>query len=193
LCTKGVVLDDGKLVFQGTQTQALDYYVQSIQTRKTLLADRKDRRGTGTLRVHDVTFRRDGNASNVLTAGGEIEILLHFKQVELRVYNGLKVEIRITTLFDAPVFTQHNHLSGVDFSSLPARGAFVCRISKFPLPSGVYRLTYLIRSNMDYEMVDTVEGACDIHVEGGRFFPSGELPDSHLGVALVNAAWELEN
>jgi len=193
LCTKGVVLDEGKLMFQGSQSEALDYYVQSIQTRKVPLADRKDRRGTGTLRVNDITFRRDGRSCTTMTAGVATEILLHFEQIKKRDYNNLKVEVRITTLFDAPVFCQHNQLNGVDFSRLPEKGVFVCKIPKLPLPSGTYRLAYLIRANMDYEMVDMLEGAADLNVEGGKFFLQGELPDVHNGVALVDAEWSIEN
>ena len=193
LCTTGVVLDDGHLVFKGSQTQALDYYVQSIQARKVPLADRKDRRGTGTLKVTDITFRREGQPCSTLSAGAATEIILHYQQVTRREYNNLKVEIRISTLFDAPVFSQHNQLDGVNFTTLPKKGIFVCKIPKLPLPSGSYRLTYLIRANMDYEMVDTIEMAVDMHVEGGKFYSQGELPDIHNGVALVDASWSVES
>lgn len=192
LCTKGVVLNEGKLVFRGSQTEALDYYVQTIKTKTIPLRDRDDRKGTGTLRVNDIQLRRDGKESGMLTTGSDAEILLYFQQIQKRIYNGLKVEIRITTLFDAPVFCQHNELNGVDFSRLPDRGAFVCRIPKLPLPPGTYFLKFLVSSNMDYEMVDTVEHALELRVESGQFFGTGDIPDIHYGVALVKADWGLE-
>ncbi|MEO6846817.1 MAG: ABC transporter ATP-binding protein [Chthoniobacterales bacterium] len=193
LCTKGVVLESGNLVFQGTQMEALDHYVQSIQTKKVPLSERTDRRGTGSLRIQEIEAYRDREkSSGVLSSGSNCDIVLHFKQFQERVYHSLKVEFCITSLYDAPIFSHHNRLNGTEFATLPKEGSFVCSIPRLPLPQGTYRLKYAIRANMDYEMVDAVDGAAEIHVEGGQFFPTGENLRTHQGVSLVDAQWHLE-
>ncbi|MEO6054530.1 MAG: ABC transporter ATP-binding protein [Chthoniobacterales bacterium] len=191
LCTKGVVLDAGRLVFKGSQTEALDYYVQNLQTKKVPLSERKDRRGTGSLRITDIEFRRQGQRVESFTAGADSEVHLHFEQVQERTYQNLKVALRVGTLYDAPVFTHHNQLNGTEFTTLPRTGIFVCSIPRLPLPEGAYRLNFMISANMDYELVDAVDNAMEFHIEGGQFFSSGELPDLRSGVALIDAEWSI--
>jgi lipopolysaccharide transport system ATP-binding protein len=103
----------------------------------------------------------------------------------------MHVEFFILSHFEVPLFTQSNRLASKDFDKLPERGAFVCRIKRLPLPPSNYRLNYLVRSNMDYELLDALDHAVDMNVEGADFFSSGELPPAQLGCCYVDGDWQV--
>lgn len=193
LCKRGVVLDQGRKVFEGTQTEALEFYAKRTDAAQPL-AERQDRRGNGPLRVSAIEIR-GGSDSALITpmSGKDCEFWLRYTNPGGRKYNGLRVELFVRTHFDAPVFTQGNYLCGVEFENVGESGVFVCRIPRLPLPAGLYRLSYRIRANMGYEMVDEMKGAAEMEVVEGDFFNTGNVASIHHGVALVDAEWRLES
>ena len=61
-----------------------------------------------------------------------------------------------------------------------------------PLPESSFRLSYdLSSSPVGGVILDSLDGAAELHVEGGDFFGSGQLPNIHQGVALVGGRWEM--
>ena len=57
LCRTGLVLDHGKVVFQGTQTEALGEYLRKFAQKNASLRERTDRTGNGEVRVVGIDFR----------------------------------------------------------------------------------------------------------------------------------------
>jgi hypothetical protein len=120
-------------------------------------------------------------------------VRLHFETSGDRSLPGFKAEIFISTHFDAPVFKQDNLMMGRQFETLPKSGTLVCRIPKLPVPAGLYRISFRLRANMDYEMLDEMKSATEVEIESGDFFGTGILPTAIEGVALVPAEWEMED
>jgi hypothetical protein len=58
----------------------------------------------------------------------------------------LRVQVKVSTVHNVPVFVQSNRLSGTSFGEVPERGAFVCTIPRLPLPEGSYRISYRVRA-----------------------------------------------
>lgn len=196
LCTRGLVLENGRLIFEGTQTEALHHYAQRSDSEvvgSSLLA-RRDRTGVGGVRVVAIEFRdTQGRPIKNAPAGRDLDIYLHFEKAGERDLPRLNCVLRLRTEFDAPVFSQHNALHGVEFGSLPARGAFVCRVKRLPLPASTYRLNYtLTAERRGSEVLDSITHAADLHVVGADFYGTGELPPISVGVCLVDADWRLE-
>jgi len=195
LCTRGVVLDGGHVVFQGTQTEALGHYADSFGHFTGDLRDRKGRKGTGDLRVVAIEIRKpDGERITTVATGQDVDIFLHFENHTGQSWPELKVYIDIKNQFDIPLFRHGNLYTDDSFGSgLPARGALVCRLKKLPLPSGSYRLDYLIRTQAHRSvLLDQVEAAIDLHVDGGDFYGTGRVPSIHDGSCLVDGKWRLE-
>jgi lipopolysaccharide transport system ATP-binding protein len=58
LCQRGIVLDEGRIVYIGQTKEAISYYLNSLaQIGSTPLRFRTDRRGTGELRVVNIEVR----------------------------------------------------------------------------------------------------------------------------------------
>src|SRR4029079_24331 len=78
LCTRGVVLDRGRVVFDGTQSAAIDAYAESRTVGTNDLRGRSDRRGSGEVRVTRLQLRNAAGQSLAITrSGAPVEIALY--------------------------------------------------------------------------------------------------------------------
>jgi len=189
LCLSGIVLESGMIRFYGSQTEAVNYYLGAMSNNQSL-KERKDRVGSGAVRVAQITFQNEsGQELDTLMSGQEVNIQLHFM-----VKPGVSIKraiasISFRTTTDIPVFLHHNRLTADDFGELPTEGIFCCRIKSLPLPSASYLLDFSIVE--DGEFLDLVDAAAEINVVHGDFFGNGEIPPISHGVCLVNAEWSL--
>lgn len=193
LCTRGVVLEKGRVVFDGSQTGAVEYYAASRVAHGSDLRQRLNRTGTGEIRAVAIEIRNDrGQVIPVARAGEAVEIALRFERHPGSDYPRVSVQIHVTTHLGAPVFMQANWLGDTLFGTLPESGEFLCRIPRLPLPAGHFRIGYSLRpDSRTSEVLDQIDSALDLHVEPGGFFGSSRLPSLQTGVALVDADWKL--
>ena len=191
LCRRGIVLEQGRVAYAGTQTEAIARYLTTCRARKRSLRDRTDRAGSGEVRVVAVEVRDTaGRTLDVAASGQDVDICLRYEAApgfhSTQVVAGLCVK----TQFDAPVFLQHNRLTRDEWGALPPRGTFVCRVPRLPLPPAAYRITYSLMRDGEY--LDAMEDAYELTVTDGDFFGSGEVPPATHGCCLVDASWRLE-
>ena len=197
LCSRGVMLEGGRLRFDGTQTEAIARYVESFNQEGVGLAKRTDRRGNGQIRIVAIELRdTEGRPLAHASAGQDVDVCLFFENASPDIPRpGLVITISVTTTLDMPVFVLDNLLTGDSLGGgeIPERGAFVCRLRRLPLPTSTYRLSYVISSqSLGGTLLDAIDGAVELHVEGGDFFGTGKMPRIEAGVALVDAAWRIE-
>ncbi len=196
LCRRGVVLESGQVKFDGTQTEAISYYVSTFTQHVVCLRDRTDRRGNGEIRVQAIEFRdMQGRVVSSGQAGQDLDVFLYFENAAPHIPRpSLYALIHVKSDLDVPIFTQSNIFTGDSFTpDLPERGALVCRLRGLPLPSGSFRLDYQVSSAPKGGVVlDRLESATQLHVEGGDFFGTGMLPSIQQGIALVGGRWRLE-
>jgi lipopolysaccharide transport system ATP-binding protein len=196
LCTRGIVLQRGRLVFDGSQSDALDFYTTSRTAPATELSHRTDRTGSGEVRIDGIELRNGEGEPILATRSGEnLEVALHFQRTSPRTYPRLAVQISVSTHLGAPVFTQANWHTGALFGDLPLRGTFICRIPRLPLPPGNFHLGFRVSAEMRgrRDPLDEMEIAAELLVEAGDFFGTGWLPKAQDGVCLVDGSWRLES
>jgi lipopolysaccharide transport system ATP-binding protein len=194
LCTRGIVLHEGRNVFDGTQTDAIEHYASLRIAGTTDLAQRRDRSGSGEVRVRSIELRdATGQPLAVARSGKTVEIALHFERAQPVGTPSLAAEIRVTTHLGAPVFFHATWLEGLDFSELPERGILAVTLEQLPLPPGHYQIGYRLSTggHRRSESIDAIEDAADLHVEAGDFFGTGKMPPQKTGVCLVRGHWEI--
>ncbi|HEX8310170.1 MAG TPA: ABC transporter ATP-binding protein, partial [Chthoniobacteraceae bacterium] len=195
LCRRGIVLDHGKMVFDGTQTEAISRYLQMFAEKADSLEERTDRTGTGELRVVRIEFR-DEHSQPITTArsGQDVEVWLYYEKHTANEFLQLGARIFISNALGVPVFAQSNRLTETDFQDVPAAGAFVCRIPRLPLAESSYKLSFRITSEAGSGVsLDALRNAAELHVVGGNYFGHGKVPPARDGFALVDGKWRIEN
>jgi lipopolysaccharide transport system ATP-binding protein len=195
LCTRGIVLDQGRVAFDGPQTEAIEYYASLRAAGAQSLESRSDRTGSGEVRVKAIEFR-DGSRAPiaVVRAGKPLEVVLHFERKPESSHPPLGVELSVSTHLGAPVFFHSTWLEGKDFETLPSSGSFSCAFPELPLPAGHYHLGYRLTAGAmkKREAIDSLSDAAELHVEPGDFYGTGKLPPPKSGVCLVRGSWSME-
>lgn len=194
LCRRGVVLEHGRLVFQGTQTAAIENYLERNIADPGDLSAQRNRRGSGEILVSKVELAdRHGHKTTTVRAGEECRIFLHYDKRTAKQYPNLTAAVIVSTNLDAPVFAHHNRLAGQSLGSLPATGVLVCSIPDLPLASGSYHLRFGIKTDVvGGDVLDGINDAIPFTVTGGDFFGSGVHLPSSFGNVLVKADWRVE-
>jgi lipopolysaccharide transport system ATP-binding protein len=195
LCTRGVVLENGRVLCEGTQSEALHFYAnRGEQAEAASLRERQDRSGTGDVRIVGIELRdTQGRVLQTALAGDDLDVCLHFENRSGRPFPRLLCVLRVHTEFDSPVFQQHNRLTGQMFGPLPESGVFVCRIRHLPLPASTYRLGFVLTAEpRGGDILDQMTNAARLTVSGGDFYGTGEMPHPSAGVCMVSAEWRLE-
>ncbi|MDT7806290.1 MAG: lipopolysaccharide transport system ATP-binding protein [Acidobacteriota bacterium] len=191
LCRRGLVLEQGRVAYAGTQAEAVARYLTSCRTLERTLPARTDRAGSGEVRVVAVEVRdTSGRALDVAASGQDVDICLRYEASPDFHSTNVIAGICVKTQFDTPVFLQHNRLTRDEWSTLPTHGRFICHIPRLPLPPSAYRITYSLMHGGEY--LDAMEDAYELTVTDGDFFGSGEVPPATHGCCLVDASWRLE-
>jgi lipopolysaccharide transport system ATP-binding protein len=191
LCSRGVVLEQGKVIFAGEQTRAISHYLESINKNLDAnLNERPGRTGSGEVRVTAIEIKdRGGEQLYNVMSGQDAEIHFHFEKLQNYRRSNVIIGFMVRTYLDAPVFLQHNRLTGDHWDALPANGVFVCRIRRLPLPPATYLLGYSVMCDNEY--LDRIDDAIELTVIEGDFYGSGEVPPLTHGCCLVDAEWRL--
>jgi len=193
LCQRGVVLEQGKVIFAGEKSRAISYYLESVNKNfDSSLKDNTDRTGSGEVRVTAIEIKDlDGNPLYNARSGQDIDIYFHFETSQNYQRSNVIMGFMVRTYLDVPVFLQHNRLTRDDWDSLPPTGAFICRIRRLPLPPATYRFGFSVMCDNEY--LDRIDDASELIVIEGDFFGSGEVPPITHGCCLVDAEWRLTN
>lgn len=195
LCNRGILLNGGKVIYYGSQIDTITQYLKSLSGKTASLIERKDRIGSGEIKVIDIEIKDiNGNILDNIKSGQDIDIYLHYETKTSYPRNKVLAGLHIKTYSDIPVFLQHNRLTKDEFNNLPNKGAFVCRINKLPLPQSSYRLGFSIMEDygLNNEYLDSIGNAIEINVIEGDYFGSGEIPPLTHGCCLVPAKWRIE-
>jgi lipopolysaccharide transport system ATP-binding protein len=194
LCRRGIVLQKGQVQFVGSQTEAVAEYLTSSSQSVESLNTRKDRSGTGDIRVTAIEVRDPkGQVLDIVTAGQDIELQLPFEKVQGANHRRVIASVIVKNSMGVPIFLQHNRLTRDEFGEIPASGVFVCHIRKLPLPSSTYRVGFSISAENGFgDCLDGIDDAAELTVTDGDFYGSGEIPPVSHGLCLVDAQWRLE-
>jgi lipopolysaccharide transport system ATP-binding protein len=191
LCRTGIVLNQGKVSFIGSQSEAISEYQRRSSLKSGTLGDRKDRHGSGEIRVTGIEFRDlEGRAIDSITSGQDFDIVFSYSALPGFHSNRVIASFAIRTQWDTPVSLNHNRMTGDSFGVLPEKGSFVCRINRINLTSSVYRLTYSI--SIDAKTIDSITDAIELNIVAGDYFGSGEIPPNSHGYCILDSRWRLE-
>lgn len=189
LCTRGILLRDGRVAADDTATAAVSAYLASLDAElPENLADRHDRGGAGDVRLASLEVSGgDEFPPGVLATGGRAR----FSFQTTAVLPGLTCSF---TIYDQLGYGV-THITSAERADLDSEdsdpeAAFVCDIEQLPLLPGRYRVNVAI-SRGD-ELQDHLEGAAAFTVEPGAFDGrANRAASSGYGSVLMRHRWSL--
>ncbi|SDW83733.1 ABC transporter ATP-binding protein [Aequorivita viscosa] len=179
LCTRGIVLENGTTVFEGTADESVEFYLsRGKDQNKLALRQRTDRFGNGKLKLVQVSFFNQNNIEVDQVISGEfLKIRFTFEKYDNQIdYNRFFLGV---TFKDDQETSSLSYLSdemGSDFSNLSSRNFIDLVIPNIYLRGGVYNLriqTGIGTRREDH--FDTIEEAATLHILPGNLWLNGKL------------------
>jgi len=196
LCQKGIVLEQGRLTFEGDAKSAVDYYVGAasrVERRsESHVVDLWNARGRPPryqrwLRKLEL-FTGDGKPfAGELATGAPIRVHVEFELREA--ITNFDVRVNFTDLYGQMIFAARSSYEPKrDWGPRSGVQEFVCEIPELLLTPGEYRIeTGLV---LDDKCVDYVEDAHRLKVLGSDFYGTGKIPS--LGFFVHEQHWFLK-
>jgi lipopolysaccharide transport system ATP-binding protein len=186
LCTSGILLKNGQLVYDGNVRDTL--YEYSLLQRTIIekdLSSRTDRQGTGLIKFTSVQFFDEYNQPLYNIASGQnVTIKLFFD-------NNISDAREHSVRFDLLIVDEHERTvsmmttfyqgDGQTINSQATQYSVI--IPKLPLLQGEYNLG--IYCKIDEDEADWIMNAADFTVEEGDFFNCGRMMPRGFGVLAI--------
>jgi lipopolysaccharide transport system ATP-binding protein len=182
LCTRGIVLEHGKVKFIGGIDESIQKYLSNRNENKNInLIDRKDRIGTGNAKITDVKIY---NVEKLMTGAiFKVEIFYDAKNKEIMIN---EFGLSIWDLKENKIISLSSEFKNqlVDISN---SGTIICEIPNLPLVKGSYVLNCFVSSIFGLE--DYVENILEFEVEENDIFGTGKTINPNWGMIVVDHNW----
>ena len=191
LCNNVIVLQQGKIVFQGDSTSGIDFYLRQGEVlMETSLDMRTDRTGNGKVSFTGVEILDDqNNRLASVTAGQSIRFRIKFKNFTGLPLVHYKIDVSLSTInksglawFSSSLFRETAVIS-------ENQNSITLTINRFPLVPDRYFLSLFFL--LDGQVADWIVDAFSFDVSGGDFFGSGTLPFKGHGTFLIDHSFEI--
>lgn len=181
LCTRGIVMENGKVDFVGQIDDSINHYLANKKEYTNIkLIDRKDRIGSGKVKITDVSIDING-----IMTGSRFKVDLSYETSEEKVeINEFGISIwdlkenRIISISS----TFKNQLQNFSYN-----GKVICEIMELPLVKGIYSLNCFVGSIFGLE--DYIENILQFEVIENDIYGTGKTIDPEWGMIAVDHNW----
>jgi len=187
LCSNGLVLVKGKIIFGGASEEAISVYMQmSIDETKggANLLNRVDRQGGETFRFREVALLNEqGKPVDSLPSGAPAKFLIRCQSLDDRPLTNVSISIRVDDMMGQHLFTLATFLTGQDFETLPSEATLVCKIPSLPLVADIYSV--FLWASVNGYTADIVPNALQFSVSEADIYGSGKFPIKRKHGSLI--------
>ena len=193
LCPKTIVLNQGKLTYEGPTASAIDFYIrQSTKNAAViLLKDQIREKGGQQFRFTKVAFFVPNVESPILAAtlGVPLKIAVHYTCKKEMLGQELDLSIAFSKISGDFLFACRSSATSKYLRLTKEEGIFYCHLPKNPLKKGryIYNLIAFDRG----KVVDHVVDAGQIEVNQGDYYGSGKVPASGRAGVCVDFEWKI--
>jgi lipopolysaccharide transport system ATP-binding protein len=194
LCNRGILLESGGLHLDSTAEEAVKAYLDKAYNlaRDIPLSQRKDRSGNGKIRV--LSFRilnEQGQEEPAMQSGKNYYFEFgYINNTGSRLKNAV-ISLELIDEHGARILLLKNSFTNHTLNLDGDRGYIFCGIENLPVVQGLYRITIHL-AQADIELLDRVEDAATVSVDGGDFFGTGSFGIPNLCKFLVKSDWYTE-
>jgi lipopolysaccharide transport system ATP-binding protein len=191
LCTRGIVLRNGEVYRDGPPEEVISAYLKSSYGGKKDLSlkERRDRKGSGLIRMTKFEITDNQNAPLPCLQSGKTSVFkIHYRKETDTPMRNAVVSIDLFDEAGVRVLMFRTNFSNSNLDLSEQEGVVICEVPDIPLANGSYRVG-LFMSHGEAEVLDWIEDAASVPVNGGDFFGTGHpgMP-THCKV-LARATW----
>ena len=187
LCTKALVLKDGRIDFHGKVNEGIKHYHTFFGESEGINLADATRSGDGRARITDVWFSdAEGARLQILRSGQHVNLNICVEPNENNCRN-IHLAAGITTLRDEGVLHLDTETSGMMISKLDSRKVFTCALSRLPLRGGYYSMNLFL--TLGGVVADYMLDAFRFQIEDADFYGTGKLPPEGYPHFLAEYSW----
>ncbi len=189
LCTRAILLSEGRLCTAGDPREVVSAYVAAVQAhgpRRTTPRSEGDEGIIG--RLTDVHLESaDGQRISTALSGAPVVVAVAYTANR----SGLRLDVGIGlyTALGEKLLHFSTRYSAIPPSCWPPHGTVRCHIPRLPLPQGSYRINVTLRDKG--QLLDRLDGAATLYVQAGDYYNTGRIPPPTETKVLVDHTWEL--
>jgi len=173
LCTRGIVMENGKVGFDGETDDAIDYYlrINSSSNNALLVKDIRERKGKGDLKIVDIQILdKNENKVSIVQTGEKVIFKIYFESIKFKRHKKCRLSVAISN--QAKIFILlSTELGANEYIELHEKGFVEFIIPKLPLTKSNYNLEIFLEA--DSEIQDWIEDALFFSVEDGVYYDGG--------------------
>ncbi|PYX88640.1 MAG: hypothetical protein DMG68_07925 [Acidobacteria bacterium] len=195
LCQRGIVLQQGKLVFSGTSKEAVKHYLNSVSGNSERdgnqvdLTEASGRTRSSRPLLSKIEFLTDRNQPLVggVEIGGGLKIRVHFTLE--RATDSFDIGLGFNSVMGQRVFTAHSFFEpNRSHGERVGLQVFTCDIPSLTLMPGDYNLRVWL--DVNNAEADLIEDAARVTILESDFYGSGKAPWN--GTVVLKHRWYLD-
>ncbi len=187
LCSKVLVLNHGKVEFQGKTAEGISHYYSGLNNQLGANLQNVARAGDGRAMVSDVWISdANDNEQGILRAGSTVVFNVRIKSKEPDVRN-LALAITVNTLLGEGVVHLWTHVVGFTPDMKTGQAILKCVVPKWNVRKGLYTLNFFL--TVGGVIADWVQDGFRIQCEEGDYYGTGKLPPEGQSRQLVDFSW----
>jgi lipopolysaccharide transport system ATP-binding protein len=193
LCNKAMVLSQGKVSLPLTNTQeAIAHYLEKVFIRsENKLAERKDRSGSGEIKMVDFKITNENReVQTVFTSGQKVLFNIYYECMQPVSSINLSAAISFTNSEGLLVSVLSTDFLNYYIRTNKQKGCITCSIDKLPFSQGQYTMNLIIRNHGIIQ--DWIRDAEIFEVENGDFFTTGRSVAADHKSVLIDQQWYCE-
>jgi lipopolysaccharide transport system ATP-binding protein len=195
LCTRCIVLEKGRVVFDGPTHDAVSVYLSNLSSAASELGPGEfnlSDRPAPTDEVHPrflrVRVESEGLATSSIRMGSDLTVIVEVEGLDR--FPAADLGITMYSDRDQALFALHTRLRPARRDERSGRDEFVVRIPAIPLVPGNYRLLLGLEDHVLRRMHDFYERAALIEIVPTDLFGS-HAPTADSGLIFVDFDWEV--
>ena len=192
LCSRCILLEDGRISSDGESRSVIDRYYSSLaQTQATTLRDRSDREGQGRFRFVDTWVEdEDGKQVWTIVPGRPAKFVLKYETPGDEEVRDIAVSVAILSPANMYVANLGTEETGQQLNfKIPRSGRLECVVPKWSLNVGQFYYNVMARSSRPpFEIEDFVQHAGRLDVDYGDYFNVGRAPG---GFMMMDHRWNI--
>lgn len=188
LCHRAIVIEKGKLVFDGEVDQAIKEYLNQVPIEDVALKDRKDRLGNGQLFFTSIQFcDKHGEPCNEMMSGEEAIVKVDFNLNPELDESKIQLAMNICDIYNNIILSFNSDEMGFNLKNHVAGERLELHIPSLDLRGGNYSISlfssYGGRRNED--LLDVIEQSIKFSIHPNDFWKVGKA-SRPMNAAIIN-------
>ncbi|AWA29767.1 ABC transporter ATP-binding protein [Flavobacterium magnum] len=190
LCTRAIVMEHGKIKYDGNIESALQLYAENSYGRESELVFDNNlvRQGSGKIRF---TFFKitniEGLGTREFSIGDDLVLTFGIRNFSAEVKS--EVGIQVKTADDVPIFHIMARDSNYELNHTQVNEEYAIVINDLRLFPGVYTISITSANTTGHEIHDFIENVVSFEVVDGGNYTVRNLPKS-FGLFFLNPEWK---